>query len=188
MQLLNALNFLGPIDTAITDAIASKITESMWHQPENAGRSTLSGLQECESIVLRQDGEHIKRGWGQPGHRETLANYPCFDAFATEIQAVLDTLSAYYIIEDSFMFMAKLEPGKAVGRHTDNGAFLESVRRIIIPIVTNDNVVFEVGGESYNLKVGTMHEFDNQRSHYSINNGTTKRIFLVVSLFGTLKP
>ena len=45
------------------------------------------------------------------------------------------------------MILAKLAAGDTIPKHTDAGFSLLHCHRVHLPIITNDNVVFSVGGE-----------------------------------------
>ena len=65
--------------------------------------------------------------------------------------------------------------------HQDYGKSLKETLRYHLPIVTNKDVIFTVGGESKNLKEGLLWEIKNtEKIHSVINNGQTDRIHLII--------
>ena len=56
--------------------------------------------------------------------------------------------------------------------------------RVHIPLVTNDKVIFTIGGEDRHLKLGEVIEIDNLTEHSVVNNGSTDRIHLLIDFYG----
>ena len=52
--------------------------------------------------------------------------------------------------------------------------------RIHVPIITNDEVVFSVGGEELNMREGEMWEINNATLHAVENRSEQDRIHLIV--------
>ncbi|MGH7945249.1 MAG: tetratricopeptide repeat protein, partial [Opitutaceae bacterium] len=98
------------------------------------------------------------------------------------IQPVIDYVANYYR-NDGFivrLILAKLAAGGKIPRHTDAGYSLLNCHRIHLPIVTNEDVVFHVGGEEINMQVGELWEINNATVHGVENRGTEDRIHLIV--------
>jgi hypothetical protein len=65
--------------------------------------------------------------------------------------------------------------------HIDTGISLTISNRTHIPIITNDNVLFEVDNEIKQLKEGEIWEIDNtNKSHSVVNNSNQDRVHLIV--------
>jgi len=77
--------------------------------------------------------------------------------------------------------LVKLPVKCSIPPHQDHGKSLENTYRYHIPIVTNKNVIFTVGGESKNLEEGYIWEIKNtEKIHSVINNGQIDRIHLII--------
>jgi hypothetical protein len=78
--------------------------------------------------------------------------------------------------------LVKLTKGKSIRPHKDVvGKSLVLGRRIHIPIETNDDCFFTVGGDRRNLKVGELWEINNDKKEHSVQNlGETDRIHFIV--------
>jgi len=75
----------------------------------------------------------------------------------------------------------KLDPkGGDIEEHVDNVFSLSHSHRVHIPIITNDNVDFSIGGEVKNLKEGEIWEVNNRQLHSVVNNGDKFRVHLIV--------
>ena len=77
--------------------------------------------------------------------------------------------------------LVKLPSKCQIKPHQDYGKSLKETLRYHLPIVTNKDVMFTVGGESKNLKEGLLWEIKNtEKVHSVINNGQTDRIHLII--------
>jgi Flp pilus assembly protein TadD len=78
------------------------------------------------------------------------------------------------------LIFAKLAAGGAIPEHTDAGYSLLNCHRVHIPIVTNDQVVFSVGGERMVMHAGEFWEINNGGPHAVVNQGEDDQIHLIV--------
>jgi hypothetical protein len=80
----------------------------------------------------------------------------------------------------------KLLPGTIIREHRDTFEEVSDYAfgqvRLHIPIVTNDKVVFTVGGTNYHLKEGRLFYVNFSKKHYVRNDGETTRTHLVLDL------
>ena len=82
--------------------------------------------------------------------------------------------------------------GGELSRHTDqvdpdSGGSIGKLARLHFPIVTNDKVEFVVwepngNRKVVNMKVGECWFLDTRKPHMVVNNGTEKRIHLVIDV------
>jgi hypothetical protein len=80
------------------------------------------------------------------------------------------------------VLITKLGPGSKIESHMDNGQYLFKVRRHHIPLTTSSNVVFLVGSEKVNMKVGECWEINNNRPHSVHNNGKEDRLHVIIDI------
>ena len=66
--------------------------------------------------------------------------------------------------------MVKLKARKRIPPHVDAGMSLNLAKRIHVPIVTTDEVVFTVGGEIKKMREGEMWEINNSQKQHSVHN------------------
>lgn len=78
------------------------------------------------------------------------------------------------------VLIVKLEKKSKITPHVDSGIGLIMAKRTHIPIITNANVIFIVGGEEKNMKEGEIWEIDNQSVHSVENNSDIDRIHLII--------
>jgi hypothetical protein len=80
----------------------------------------------------------------------------------------------------------KLSPGAGINMHRDIGHEAANIAlkkvRLHIPIYTNDDVTFFVGGEKIKMIPSNLYYVNFSKSHYVKNEGTEDRIHLVLDL------
>jgi tetratricopeptide (TPR) repeat protein len=148
-----------------------QIEEEVWAESDRSERFEVH--QRTQSVILVQFSEHL--------HNEPVPQ-PLYPEFEEVLRPVVDHIARYYR-DNGFVvriLLAKLLAGGEIEEHVDFGYSLMGVHRIHVPIVTNDDVVFHVGGESRNMRVGDFCEIDNSEKHGVENNSTEDRIHLIV--------
>jgi tetratricopeptide (TPR) repeat protein len=99
-----------------------------------------------------------------------------------QLQPLVDCIAAYYK-NNGFIVrvvLAKLLAGGEIPHHTDSGFSLLNCHRVHIPIVTNEQVIFIVGGEEKNMKVGEFWEINNGTDHAVENRSEEDRIHMII--------
>ncbi|MCB1182873.1 aspartyl/asparaginyl beta-hydroxylase domain-containing protein [bacterium] len=80
----------------------------------------------------------------------------------------------------------KLMPGTIIRAHRDTFDEVSDIAfgqvRLHIPIITNDRVIFTVGGKQYHLGEGRLHYVNFTKVHYVRNDGDQPRVHLVLDL------
>jgi aspartyl/asparaginyl beta-hydroxylase len=80
----------------------------------------------------------------------------------------------------------KLLPGAKIGEHRDVGLEVANLAfkrvRLHIPIQTNPEAVFYVGGERFHMREGGLYYANFSKVHSVRNDGTTDRVHLVLDL------
>ncbi|RLA51335.1 MAG: hypothetical protein DRR42_10675 [Gammaproteobacteria bacterium] len=74
---------------------------------------------------------------------------------------------------------AKLIPHGTIEQHTDNHPSFACAHRIHVPIITNPDAIFLVGGKQVTMDVGKGYEINNQMPHRVHNGGDTDRIHFI---------
>jgi len=156
------------------EAIKNKvehIPDARWLESER--EQHFNTHRDTQSLVLINffRSKHTK-----PDYREL------YFEFENEIKSVVDCIAEYYQNNGFLvrMLLAKLPAGGQIANHTDSGDVLLNCHRVHIPIITNDKVVFAVGGEEKNMQVGELWEIDNELVHSVENHGDEDRIHLII--------
>ena len=98
------------------------------------------------------------------------------------LNPILNYLKNLHNGEIAKTMFVKLAAGKKINEHSDNGLYLNTIKRHHIPIVTNDEVWFYVDGEKKNLKTGEIWEIDNTKLHKVENLSNEDRVHLIVDI------
>jgi hypothetical protein len=169
-----ARNFLllkPDVDLGFIKRKLSKIPERTWH---GSGREqTYEVHRQTQALLLIHDDDF--RHFNPTCH-------DLYTDFRKELKPVFDFIAEHFH-HDGFIVRALFARLKAHGRidsHTDGLFSLLKCHRIHIPIVTNDQVVFTIGGEQKVLREGEMWEINNATLHAVDNRSDLDRIHLIV--------
>lgn len=77
-----------------------------------------------------------------------------------------------------------LGPGQGVPEHIDINYYWRTHVRVHIPIITNPDVMFTVGGETVTMAPGECWVIDTFQSHQVHNGGSEQRVHLVLDTVG----
>lgn len=79
------------------------------------------------------------------------------------------------------VLLINLLKNKNIQRHKDKGNYFYSHHRLHIPIITNENVIFEIDNEKKYLKAGEIWLINNNdKTHGVYNNSNTDRIHMLI--------
>jgi tetratricopeptide (TPR) repeat protein len=165
LRLNDAFNTTG-IRDKVEQISAERWTESDRRKIFNVHRNTQS-----LSLVHFEDFKYEK-----PEYRDL------FSEFEEEIRPVVDYIASYYRNNGFIVraMLARLEAGGEIPRHTDAGYSLINCHRVHLPIITNEEVDFFVGGETVQMREGELWEINNATEHAVSNNATEDRVHLIV--------
>lgn len=76
--------------------------------------------------------------------------------------------------------LARLMPGASIAEHRDMNFSFAHSHRVHVPIITNDQVRFTVGGETLVIPEGEIYEINNRRAHSVCNEGNEPRVHLIL--------
>lgn len=150
-----------------------KIEENLWYK--NNRNEIYEQHRSTQSIIFAE----VPQIWD----KKTVYKYNIeknLDKFVFDIVGVLQDI---FKKRHGKVLLIDLPAGCKVEPHIDSGSYLESVNRLHIPIETNTDVIFSVGGEEKNMKTGDCIEINNTKLHGVKNEGKTNRIHLLVDLF-----
>lgn len=167
-------NFLRLNEHFDVSAIRSRIEQlpaERWFESE---RERLFDVHRDTQALLMVHFEDYQ--YEKPEYRELYAE------LRDALEPVIDYVGRYYKNNGFIvrLILAKLVAGGKIPRHTDAGFSLLNSHRIHLPIITNDDVVFFVGGEELNMRTGELWEINNGTVHGVENRGAQDRVHLIV--------
>jgi tetratricopeptide (TPR) repeat protein len=105
-----------------------------------------------------------------------------YDKFKAVLAPVFEHLSCYYRDNGLVVraLLVSLRPGGRIAAHSDSGFSLLNCHRVHIPLITNSQTRFLVGGEEKKMAVGEFWEINNGLEHAVENLGEELRVHLIV--------
>ncbi len=142
------------------------------------------------AIPLRNaTGTHLREGVNLIHTIKDHKMLPCTDSLYLEelpyIASILDHIRAQFDTQIGLVRLSKVPSGKAIPRHHDGSDFdidKGSICRLHIPIITGENVVFEIAGNSYNLEAGKLYYTNVAKFHSVTNDGPFDRVHIVIDV------
>ena len=183
-QRKEALGFnfklLGNLST-INDLIESikTIPEEVWNIKTK--RNTVPVHAQVRTVSIRWTYESFTQKKIEPLPTQEWYDKLNFKKFEDELQKLYEKeYGEGYLYR---IILAEMPENHTLPTHKDNGLSLMQVHRTHIPIFTNENVRFVVGGETKNLKTGEIWEINNARAHSVHNESNQKRLHLIVDYY-----
>jgi hypothetical protein len=143
---------------------------------------------------VHQDTQFIGLVYDEDFRHMNATKRPIMDVFQPVLHPVFAQIAQYYeSAPDIYVKFGKpvqgyfvrvslvnLVPGGEIAEHRDKNFSLAHSHRIHIPIVTNEDVLFNVNGEVIHMKAGEMYEINNRRNHSVFNKGSEGRVHLIL--------
>lgn len=141
------------------------------------------------SIPLRSLNGKIKHGISDACGEHLSSNYTIFhNTSASEmtlylIESMQNVAGRRHLLKARLL---KLNAHSEISQHQDIfiGEDAAKVIRYHIPIFTNPDVIFTVGGTSYHLEAGNLYRVNTALPHSVKNSGNTDRVHLVFDVVG----
>lgn len=167
----NFLTLASDIDVSGLRQILAQQTEEQW---AGSGREELyEPHRDTQALLIVHDDDFRHS-------RPTVK--PLYETFKAELVPLFQLISSYYGGDGFFIrvLFARLRAGGKISPHIDKVHTLLNCNRIHLPIITNDDVWFSVGGQSINLPAGELVEINNATVHSVENNSDEDRVHLIM--------
>lgn len=183
MNFNGRFNYLGSQDITAVKQLVLRVSPQEWLR-ENSHQQKYGVHNETQtiSLVYDEDFRHIDP-----------TRHPALEIFADAIRPLLVLVSEHY---DNTALglelrekhgqgyciranLVRLNPGKTIEPHQDKNFSLAHSHRVHVPIITNDEVFFTVGGESINMREGDVVEINNRLEHSVENQSGDGRVHLI---------
>jgi hypothetical protein len=175
---------IGSANVEPMKAMLAEIGDAQW-QSKTTRQQLYEAHRAAQTVLLVHD-KHYR-------HSEPTRQ-PALKAFGPVIRPVLGITADFfdksqkgleltrkhgiaYFIRASFL---RLLPGAAIAEHRDLEFSQAHSHRVHVPVITNDQVWFTVGGETLNIPEGEIYEINNRRPHSVRNEGDEPRVHLVL--------
>lgn len=155
---------LGAVDIDAIAHYVNSLTLADW-QKDMSRQARYKEHQQTQTVFIRFMGRDFPR--------------------AAEFLPILDPILAHLpgLHDLQSCFLVKLPAGREVSPHDDIGEYFARIHRYHIPIVTNDQVRFQLGNLHLHLETGRLYEINNCSGLHSVRNeGDADRVHLIFDL------
>ncbi len=149
----------------------AQIPEDAWGQSDREHQFEVHQQTQALLLIYDDDFRHYNPTY--------LDNYSQFE---DELKPLLDFIAENYQ-HDGFvvrLIFARLQAHGTIPRHADREYSLLKCHRIHVPIISNDDVFFTVGGEQKVMRPGEMWEINNATFHAVDNQSDEDRIHMII--------
>lgn len=169
-QRVNFLRICENQDVSELKAKVARFTEADWAQSDRHTQFDIH--KETQSIqLLGDDMSHT------PPQKTRY-----FDLLAADVAPIIERLKGHFGHKGVFIrvLIARLNAQSQIKPHVDKGYSLINCNRVHVPLFTNDQVQFSVGGESRILNEGEVWEINNADVHAVTNASNSHRVHLII--------
>ena len=174
---------LGTVDITELKAAVRALPEAVWDAENAAKPNRFGALDSTRHIILRFVSSF--NDWRDSYDR------PLWAEWRPIVEPVLRAATADYgYARGAFprVMLARMAPGGVIHPHQDANPAAKWPHKIHVPIVTNDQVIFQVDGIGYHFGEGTAVEVNNMATHAVTNQGTEDRIHLIFEYYDLNQP
>lgn len=189
MRMEHEARMLGKVDVAPLHAYVEERGQEVWHF-----HCDMPALRACDRIILRHSRDY-------DFDFDDIVDWELMGDFAPYVQPIADQvcgmLGKNRIVA---LFIANLPPQEFIYPHVDRGKFLEVPSRVHVPIKTNPDVTYYIGGayvdvddgdrmarqvfaKEVQMAAGEVWEIDNLSYHSVANRGATDRWHLILNIW-----
>ena len=143
---------------------------------------------------VHKDTQFIGVVYDEDFRHQNGTRYPILEVLQPLLTPIFKTIAEYYEsatdirmkfqqpVQGYFIrvSLAKLRAGGEIHEHRDMNFSLAHSHRVHVPLITNDDVAFNIGYETRNLKAGEIVEINNRRTHSVINGGGEDRVHIIL--------
>lgn len=170
-----------PICTVDTTALLERLRavgEATWNGEDARKENRFTCFHHTRHIIARFI----------PSNRDPMEFYstPFWTIWEPLLRPILERVASHYdLAEPEFpkVMFARLAAGAVIDRHVDGVGSNLVTHKIHIPLITSDQVWFEVADTRFQLAPGQAYELNNIKPHAVRNDGDADRIHLIFELF-----
>ena len=184
MNFTGEYRSIGDIDITEIKQLINNLSEEHWLDNETRQNR----------YEVHQDTETIALVWDEDFRHSKPTKQPALEMFSSAIRPALTKIADYYESSEKWRKyfevkahgyfvranFVKLKAGGKISAHQDNNFSLAHSHRIHIPIITNDEVTFDIGEMTMNLLEGEIVEINNRKMHSVTNNSKFDRVHLIL--------
>ncbi|MGB0525423.1 MAG: aspartyl/asparaginyl beta-hydroxylase domain-containing protein [Flammeovirgaceae bacterium] len=165
---------LGKVDISTIKPLILNLSEAVWSAEDKRKMNNSNCLHHTQHIILRAQTSLE--------HSKSYVERPHWKFWEAKLMPVIQQAVAPYEYEKGTVpkaLFAKLLHGYDIDAHIDTPPRNRQIHKIHVPIQTNPDVTFSVGGASFHMKVGYAYEVNNIASHSVSNKGDIDRVHFI---------
>ena len=174
---------LGTVDIACLREAVLALPEATW-DAENADKPNRFGALDATRHIIFRFVSNF-RDWRDSFER------PLWDEWKPLLEPVLAAATADFgYASGAFprVMLARMAPGGVIHPHQDMNPAAKWPHKIHVPILTNPDVIFFVGGAAHHFPEGEAVEVNNMGMHAVQNRGSTDRVHLIFEYYDLDQP
>ena len=171
-------NHLGSADVEALIRRVKSTPESLWKSENAAKPNKLEKLNDTSHIIFRfiDSADSV---FDFTDHPDLWDEWK--DVLLPTMEQAAQSLG-YKNYRFPRVMLARLPAGGQISRHTDTTASYY-IHKIHVPLITNPDTIFHVGGQSRHLPAGEIFEVNNKRMHAVKNAGNQDRIHFIFECY-----
>jgi hypothetical protein len=171
------------LDIARLKEAVLNVTEEEW-QANQFRQNVSRTARDVEAILFKLNGSPTVSG-DDPSVTDVWSE--SWDKWGGLVSPIMDKVIKGYEFSDTAFInkclLARMRPNMTIPRHIDLDKTFFYSHRLHVPILTNPNVDFIIGGERCVMEEGNAYEISNRDFHSVANNGDTDRVHLLFDFF-----
>ena len=185
MNFAGDFRSLGELDVSGLKQTVSTINDAKWAEYSERQQTYSDIHQYTQTIGLIYDSDMR--------HKDGTV-HPIYHELEDLVKPVENHIAAFYrqqkphILESrrdqkpyfARIILVMLKAGGVISKHKDGSPSMRRCHRIHLPLVTNPEVIFDVGEASVSMAEGELWEINNRREHAVANNGDRDRIHIIL--------
>lgn len=172
---------LGQVDVGPLCALVAGFDEAAWDEQSHRQKTyKVHARTRTIPLIYDTDMRHEDPTIWPHFHRFTDALDPVMrrirEFYAPAHEAAGSPPNKGYFVR---IILVRLASDSEIPAHVDRGASLSRVHRIHLPLITNDQALFEVAGNIRHVPAGELCEINNRALH-AVRNGGPDRIHAIL--------
>lgn len=169
-------NFIGNFDISTIKEEVLNLTEEDWTL-DITRQTVFKGVHAQTQCYFVMGFPLEWKGDGYPLERKTNKD-KIYDA----VKVISDQLEDHFNGRVGRAIFTKLIPRGVIPEHRDGGYYLLNSHRCHVPIITNDNIKFQLQNSLISMKAGECYEINNFDTHAVFNNSDEERIHMIIDI------
>ena len=172
------VRILGEVNVQAITELVLGLPDGLWEYETKNRNNDFKCFHSTEHIILK-----FHKSITDPSQFMTK---PLWGIWEDKLMPLIKTAVKPYEYEKGVIpkaMFAKLLAKSKIDSHIDSGERNRYCHKIHIPIQTDPDVLFYVGNQPYELKVGYAYEVNNIVPHHVINNSSKDRIHFIFEYF-----